>query len=464
MPAKRNPLYIVVLAAGKGERMNSTVPKVLHEVSGKPMLTHVLEQVSRLKPVKINLVVSEDNAAIRAAAANWKVHYRIQKKSLGTAHAAMVGCAAIPAHACVLVVFGDSVLIDATKLRRMVNVARKGALALRTMLLKRGQPRGYSYLVRDDIGNVQQLILDRTGKGACPTLREADAGGMAFLADWGKTALAAIRPDGARREYNLTELVRLAAADQIPIKTVEVGRDEGLGINTPAELLYAEAVISRQQVSALQQKGVLFTDPDSVVIRGTLRAAAGVFIDRNVIFTGSVTLAQGASVGPNCVVADTVIAQNAAVKAFTYVDKARLGKGSQVGPFARLRPGSRIGARARVGNFVETKAVELGAGAKANHLAYLGDGRIGAGSNIGAGTVFCNYDGVNKHPTILGDNVFVGSGSMLVAPVEVGEGCLIAAGSVITKDVVAGEIGFGRARQRNLPAKKLRRKTTKPRK
>ena len=458
MPIRSNSLHVVVLAAGKGTRMKSELPKVLHPVGGKPMLARVLEQAQLLRPVRTHLVVAREHAALRAVAAKWKVSYRVQERPLGTGHAAAVGCMKIPGAATVLVLFGDAALLDAAALRRMVSTARRGALVLRTMLLDRAAPRGYSYLQRSADGVSQRLIVDRLGRGACPVQREADAGGMAFSASWGKQALGKLRQNGAHREYNLTDLVGIAVADGVPIKTIEVSNEEGLGINTPADLLFAEAVISRRQVEALRRKGVLFADPDSVVIRGELRAAAGTFIDRNVVFTGCVVLGSGASVGPNCVVTDTVLGSNATLEAFTHASGARLESGAKAGPFARLRQGSRLGAGARVGNFVETKSVKLGAGVKAGHLSYLGDGTIGTGSNIGAGTVFCNYDGTSKHQTTLGKKTFIGSGTMFVAPVEVGEGCMIAAGSTITKDVAAGEIGYGRARQRNLPAKMRRRK------
>lgn len=437
----------MVLAAGKGERLGSGGPKVLAEVCGRPMISWILEEAGRLRPARIHVVVGKDGSEVVRALRGSGARTVTQPKRNGTADAARIGLANVPDRANALVLFGDTPLVRAAGLRRLVSAAGSGRLGVRTMAV--GEPHGYSRVVRDGRGGVAALVVEREAGAAERRIREVDAGGMAFPAAWGKKALAAVRRNRHTREYPLTDLVAAALKDGMRVAAVEVAEEDGLGVNTKAELLHAGSVMSARLVGAMAGRGVLFADRGSVLVRGDVRAAAGSFIDRNVILEGRVRIAADCSVGPNCVVRDTELAAGASVRAFTHVDGARLGKGAAAGPFARIRPGTVLRAGAQVGNFVETKAAELGEGAKANHLSYLGDGSVGPGANVGAVTVFCNYDGRDKHRTEVGGGAFIGSGSMLVAPVTVGRDAVVAAGSVITKDVKDGETAFGRARQVN---------------
>lgn len=437
----------MVLAAGKGERLGSEGPKVLAEVCGRPMLSWILEEAGRLRPARVHVVVGKDGSEVARALRGSGARTVTQPRRNGTADAARVGLAKVPDRANALVLFGDTPLVRAAGLRRLVAAAGSGRLGIRTMAVS--SPHGYSRVIRDARGGVSALVVEREAGPAERRIREVDAGGMAFPAAWGKRALATVRRNRHTREYPLTDLVAAALKDGMRVAAVEVAEEDGLGVNTKAELLHTESVMSARLVDAMAGKGALFADRGSVLVRGDVRAAAGAFVDRNVILEGRVRIAAGCSVGPNCVVRDTDLAAGAAVRAFSHVDGARLGRDSSAGPFARIRPGTVLRAGAKVGNFVETKAAELGEGAKANHLSYLGDGTVGPGANVGAGTVFCNYDGLDKHRTEVGEGSFIGSGSMLVAPVTIGRDAVVAAGSVVTKDVGDGETAFGRARQVN---------------
>ena len=455
----RSPLHVVILAAGRGVRMGNGRPKVLVDFCGKPMLAWVLAAVRKLRPARIHVVVGQHAAAVRQALTAPDISWVVQHRPAGTADAAQIGCTKIPATATVLVLFGDLPLVQVANLRRLVTAGRASMLGVRTM--HTSTPHGYSRILRNPAGQPLGLVVHSSATAAQRRITEVDAGGMAFPARWGKAALAQIRPSGIQRERPLTDLVACAIADGIKVRTIAVDAIEGLGVNTPGELLLAEAGYSQLQVAQLQRRGVLFADPNSVAIRGELKASAGVFIDRNVLFQGTTSMAAGTAIGPCCVVKDTSLHRNAQLDAFTHADGAVLKEGAQAGPFARLRPGSVLGKGAKVGNFVELKQVTLGPGAKANHLAYLGDGTVGAAANIGAGTVFCNYDGVAKHRTIVGADAFIGSGSMLIAPVVIGAGALVAAGSVISKDVAPGSTAFGRARQISVRTKGRKRKLAK---
>ena len=438
-------MHVVILAAGQGKRMGLRQSKVLVPVCGKPMIERVINEAKMLKPARIMVVVSPEHGEVRKAVRGKGISFAVQKRPDGTAHAALAGCASVPANAVVLVLFGDLPLVTAAPLRKLVSSARHGKLAVRTM--QAGNPSGYSRILRDEQGRAYDLVVDKKLTAAQSRIKEVDAGGSAFLASWGLPSLRKVRPHGKTGELSLTELVRFAYADGLDVAEVEVAPEEGLGVNTQAQRLHAEACLSRRLVADLQKRGVLFTDPDSVVLRGDLRAKKGVLIDRNVQFDGDVTLGADVSIGANCLVKDAMLEIGARLEPFTMVDGVVLRAGSSAGPFARLRPGTVLGRNSKVGNFVETKNTVMEEGAKANHLSYLGDGSIGAGVNIGAGTVLCNYDGKSKHPVTIGANTFVGSGSMLVAPLAIGPNSLIAAGSVVTKDVPANSKVFGRARQ-----------------
>lgn len=435
--------------------MRSKLPKVMHVLCGQPMLEHVMQTARELKPAKIHVVVSPQTPEVKQLATKFGASAVTQPQPTGTGGAAQVAMNKIPNNAVVLILFGDLPLVSGTALKELVTAARKGKLALRTMQVT--PPTGYSRVLRDDQGKMSNLVTEKAATPKQKRITEVDAGGMAFLASFGKQELPKLKPQPASKELVLTDLVAQAVAHNIPTHTVEVAPELGMGVNTMAQLLAAQAILSKRLVRKLEQAGVMFADPKSVAIYGKVTAQPDVFIDRNVQFGGEVRLAKGSAIGPNCVVIDSKLAAGARLHAFTHCEGATLANDAQAGPFARLRPGSKLGANAKVGNFVETKAAQLAPGSKANHLAYLGDCEVGADSNIGAGTVFCNYDGKDKHSTKVGKNAFVGSGSMLIAPVEVGEGALVAAGSVITTNVPANNLGIGRSRQQNLPKKRKKK-------
>ena len=441
--------------------MGTVASKVLQRVSGVPMVERVIAQARQLAPARITVVTSPSHPEVRRALWGRGLRFALQQRPRGTADATLAGCGGIPAKAVLLVLFGDLPLITAGSLRRLVAQARRGKLAVRTM--RAGDPRGYSRILRDAAGRACDLVVPGQLRGAQRAIDEVDAGGMAMIAGWGIPQMRAIRP--IKGESYLTALVARAHGEGVGVATVEVSAAEGLGVNTPAQLLHAESCLSTMQVAKLQEKGVLFAEPGSVQIKGELAAAAGAFIDRNVQFAGRVSLGRDVTIGANCLLKDARLEAGAKVEAFTLVEGAILRSGASAGPFARLRPGTILGRNAKVGNFVETKNSRLEEGAKASHLSYLGDGRIGARVNVGAGTVLCNYDGRNKHQVTIGANAFVGSGSMLVAPLAIGANSLIAAGSVVTKDVPAGSKVFGRARQltRTKPAAAARGKRRRAR-
>ena len=437
--------------------MGTATAKVLQPVGGVAMIERVIAQAQKLRPARITVVTSPRHPEVKGALRGRGLRFALQQRPGGTAHATLAGCRGIPAKAVVLVLFGDLPLVTASSLRQLVGAARRGKLAVRTMRAQ--DPSGYSRILRDASGRACDLVVDGQLTARRRRIDEVDAGGMAMIAGWGVPRMDKIKP--IKGERYLTALVPLAYAEGIGVTTVEVSPQEGLGVNTKAQLLHAEACLSQRQVQKLSARGVLFADPGSVQIHGELAAAAGVFIDRNVQFAGRVTLGSGASIGANCLIRDARLEAGAKVEPFTLVEGSILRSGASAGPFARLRPGTVLGRNAKVGNFVETKNSRLDAGAKASHLSYLGDGVIGAAVNVGAGTVLCNYDGRSKHQVRIGANAFVGSGSMLVAPLSIGADALIAAGSVVTKDVPAGARVFGRARQLTRP--KPRRRAAKGR-
>ena len=441
------PLHIIILAAGEGTRMGSSLPKVLHRVGGETMLARVLATAASLKPDRIHLVIGAAAAQVRkeAAAAAAGVSFRIQRRRLGTADAVQRGLRGLSGPGTVLVMQGDVVLVRPASLRRLVALARAGAYANLTM--RAVNPAGYGRIVRGEGGEVAAIVGERDASAGQRRICECDAGPVAAPLAWLKGNVAKVGYGRRQRERMLPDLVAMAVASGLAVRTHEVSEDEAAGINSPAQLAAVQARLGARQLEELAARGVVFADIGTVDLRGRLRAASGAYIDRNVIFAGDVRLGAGASIGPNCVIADSVIGAGARVEAFSHVDGAKVGRQCEIGPYARLRTGTVLAARARIGNFVETKNAQLDRRATAKHLAYLGDVSLAESVNIGAGTVFCNYDGSRKHHSAVGRRAKIGAGSMLVSPVKVGDDAEVAAGSVITKDVRPGELAFGRSRQ-----------------
>ena len=447
------PLHLVILAAGQGTRMNSARPKVLHPVGGKPMLGHVLDAGQAVGAAAVHVVHGHGAEAVQAwviahypgiEAPRW-VH---QAEQLGTGHAVAQAAPAIPDDACLLVAYGDVPLIRPETLRALATAAGDG-LAVVTVRLD--DPAGYGRIVRDEAGAIRAIVEDKDATPAQRQITEVNTGLIAAPARYFKPWLARIGNDNRKGEYYLTDVVGFAVADGVPVTAVAAAdADEVEGVNDRLQLARAERVYQRRQADALMRAGVALADPARFDLRGSLTAGRDVEIDVGCLFEGSVSLADGVRIGPYCVLRDVTLGAGAEVAAHSVLEGVVAGAAVHIGPFARLRPGTRLADRARIGNFVETKQAVVGEGSKINHLSYVGDATLGQGVNVGAGTITCNYDGVNKHATVIGDGAFIGSNSSLVAPVTVGEQATIGAGSVITKDAPAGQLTVARGKQLSL--------------
>jgi len=424
----KSSIAVVVLAAGAGTRMKSALPKVLHPLAGWPMLHHVLDNVGRLKPSRIVGVVSPGAKAVADAFAPHPS--AVQRRPLGTGDAAKAALGALKGHSGpVLVVFGDAPLVTTASMQRLVAACRKEQAAVGVLGFIARDPSPYGRLIVRR-GQLEKIIESKDADEAEKAIDFCNSGVMCLDGRLVATLLGAIRNNNAKQEFYLTEAVAIARAAGHKAIAVEGEETEFQGINSRAELAVAERALQNRLRAAAMAAGVTMTDPDTVWLAADTRLAADVSIGPNVRFGLGVT-----------------VASNVEIKAFCDIEGARIGAGALIGPFARIRPGSDVGQNAHIGNFVELKATRMGRGAKANHLAYLGDSDIGAGSNIGAGTIAVNYDGYGKWRTVVGPEVFIGSNSSLVAPVRIGKGANVTAGSVITEDVPAGAVAFGRARQ-----------------
>jgi len=445
-----NPLEIVILAAGQGKRMYSDTPKVLHQLAGRPLLAHVLESAGTLKPAAVHVVYGHGGERVREAFAQAGVNWARQADQKGTGHAVAQATPAVSDQATVLVLYGDVPLIRSQTLQELLQAAGSGRLALLTAELE--QPAGYGRIIRDAAGQVVRIVESKDATPAEAAVREVNTGFLAAPADKLKKWLASLRNHNAQGEYYLTDIIAMAVAEGVPIAT-RSPRDisEILGVNSKQELAQVERIHQKQQAEKLMQQGVTLRDPARLDVRGELRCGRDVVIDVNVIFEGKVVLGDRVQVGPNNVLRDSTVGSDTIIHPNCVIDQADIGVDCRIGPFARLRPETKLAAHVHVGNFVEVKKSDVGVGSKMNHLSYIGDTSIGSGVNIGAGTITCNYDGANKHRTVIGDHVFVGSNTALVAPVTVGAGATIGAGSVITKEAPAGELTLTRVPQVTKP-------------
>lgn len=441
-------LDIVVLAAGQGTRMYSALPKVLHPVAHKSMLGHVIDAARSLRPDSIQVVVGHGAAQVEQALDADDLGFVLQEQQLGTGHAVAQALPRLQSDT-VLVLYGDVPLIQVETLQALLKRCDNQRLGLLTVLLD--DPSGYGRIVRNEKGEVMAIVEHKDATPEQLSICEGNTGILAAprqkLEDW----LSRLSNDNAQGEYYLTDIIAMAVADGLQIDT-ETAADamQVQGANDRLQLAELERYYQKLQVEQLMRKGVTLRDPARVDIRGEVQAGRDVLIDVNVVLEGTVVIEDGVQIGPNTVICNSVLRRGAVVRSHCHLESAELGEGADCGPFARLRPGAVLDERAHVGNFVELKNTRMGAGAKAGHLAYLGDSEIGALTNIGAGTITCNYDGANKHRTIMGENVFIGSNSSIVAPVTLGDGAVTGAGSTITADVPAGALAVGRGKQRNI--------------
>ncbi len=441
-------LDIVILAAGQGTRMRSALPKVLHPIAGLSMLGHVVQTARLLKPASIQVVIGHGAELVREQLAADDVSFVVQHEQLGTGHAVAQAVPHLQAEN-TLVLYGDVPLIEATTLESLLKQLSNQSMALLTVNLD--NPAGYGRIVRNTDGAVQAIVEHKDASAEQLKICEGNTGILAApreaLTDW----LSRLSNSNAQGEYYLTDIIAMAVADGLSVNT-ETAADamEVQGANDRLQLSELERHYQQRAARRLMAQGVTLLDPARFDLRGEVSVGRDVLIDVNVILEGKVEIADNVSIGPNCVIKDSVLREGATIKANSHLDGADVGPGADCGPFARLRPGTVLAARAHVGNFVELKNTHLGEGAKAGHLTYLGDSEVGARTNIGAGTITCNYDGVNKFKTIMGEDVFIGSNSSLVAPLHLGDGSTTGAGSTITADVPAQALAVGRGRQRNL--------------
>lgn len=441
-------LEVVILAAGQGSRMLSSLPKVLHQLAGKPLLQHVINSAQQLSPAAIHVVVGHGADQVRSALGEQVLSWIEQREQLGTGHAVLQALPAIGEGSTVLVLYGDVPLVVAGVLQALVAVAAD-APALLTATLE--DPSGYGRVLRDADGAFMAVVEHKDASESERAVREVNTGILAAPAALLHRYLPSVDNSNQQREYYLPDVLSLAVADGLPVHTACAANPlEVMGVNDQLQLSRLERELQRQRAETLMQAGVRLADPARIDIRGSLQCGRDVFIDVNCVFIGNVVLGEGVSVGPNCVIQDSTIGDGSEICAMSHLQDANVGSACNVGPYARLRPGTGLGDGARVGNFVETKKAKIGAGSKVNHLSYVGDCEMGAGVNIGAGTITCNYDGANKHITRIGDGAFVGSNATLVAPVDIGAEGFVAAGSTITRPVASGELAVGRGKQRNI--------------
>lgn len=441
-------LHVVVLAAGKGTRMRSSLPKVLHPIAGRPMVSHVIETAHALNAEKIHLVYGHGGEVMQARLSDASVEWVLQAEQLGTGHAVAQAMPSIPDDANVLVLYGDTPLIHVATLQALLSIQPANGIGLLTVTL--ANPTGYGRILRTN----EQVVGIVEQKDATPeqlAIQEVNTGVLVAPAKQLKQWLGGLTNQNAQAEYYLTDIIAAAHRSGSLIQTAQpVCAQEVEGANNRVQLARLERFYQKRAAEQLMLDGVTFLDPARFDLRGTLVCGEDVVLDVNVIIEGQVTLGHRVQIGAGCVLKDCQIADDSIISPYSVIESSTLAEGCTVGPFARLRPGAELAAQAHVGNFVELKNAKLGLGSKAGHLSYLGDSEIGANVNIGAGTITCNYDGANKHKTIIEDDVFVGSDTQLVAPVRIAKGATLAAGSTITQDVGEAELVLTRVRQHHV--------------
>jgi bifunctional UDP-N-acetylglucosamine pyrophosphorylase/glucosamine-1-phosphate N-acetyltransferase len=440
--------------------MHSDLPKVLQPIAGRPLLAHVLDRARDLGAADIHVVYGHGADRVRAAFPEIDLTWCLQSDQLGTGHAVAQAMPGIPDDHSVLVLCGDVPLLRSESLSRLLDPARSDCVSLLTASLD--DPTGYGRIVRGADGCVARIVEQKEATPAEAAITEINTGIMSLPARHLRRWLAALSNDNAQGEYYLTDVIAMARSEGVDVLGIQVDNpDETIGINDKVQLAAAERSFQRAAAEDLMRQGVTVADPARLDVRGRVTVGTDVFLDVGVILGGDVHLGDRVRIGPNCMISDSTLAADTVVHAHSVIDGARTGTACELGPFARLRPGTELAEHIKVGNFVEVKNSRISKGTKANHLTYIGDATIGAGVNVGAGTITCNYDGAQKHRTTIGDDASIGAGVMLVAPVDIGAGATIGAGSTITKDVPSGTLSVARARQTAVEG--WRRPVKKPR-
>ncbi len=437
------PLKVVILAAGKGTRMKSAMPKVLHPIADKPMVEHVVDAASSLGAEKTVLVIGHGADQVRSTVTR-EVEYVEQTEQLGTGHAVQQALPLLNPDDTVLIGYGDVPLTKPDTFKQLIDDVTDSNIALLTVIME--DPTGYGRILRDASGNVTGIVEQKDATPEQLLVNEGNTGILAAKASALNELLGRIDNNNAQQEYYLTDIFALAVKQGMSITTHQPDHEwETAGVNSRLQLAELERIHQLNQADALMTAGVTLRDPARIDVRGNLTVGQDSDIDINCIFEGNVEIGEGVSIGPNCLISNSTIAAGVVIKANTVIEDSIVGENCTLGPFARLRPGAELEAQAHIGNFVEIKKSKISKGSKVNHLSYVGDSIVGEGVNIGAGTITCNYDGANKHQTIIEDGVFIGSCTQLVAPVKVGKNAVIGAGSTITKEVAADQLAFTRA-------------------
>ncbi|WP_086929389.1 bifunctional UDP-N-acetylglucosamine diphosphorylase/glucosamine-1-phosphate N-acetyltransferase GlmU [Agarilytica rhodophyticola] len=442
-------LDVVILAAGKGTRMCSNKPKVLHTIAGKPFLQHVVDRSRELDADNIHIVVGHGADSVRAEIGSENISYVQQTEQLGTGHAVKQALPQLQADSTVLILYGDVPLIKSETLKNLVSQVGEKSLGLLTVNLD--NPSGYGRIIRDQDGSVVSIIEHKDANLEQQKVKEVNTGVMAVRSQDLQRWLPQLNNNNVQKEYLLPDIIAMAKAEGMSIETAQPAEEsEVLGVNNRLQQAELERIYQVNMAKDLLAQGLTLLDPARFDCRGTLKVGKDCLVDINCVFEGDVTLGDNVKIGPNCHISDAVIGDDVEIKSHTVIENAQVGNNATVGPFARLRPQAELNEGAKIGNFVEIKKAVIGKGSKVSHLSYIGDAEIGSDVNIGAGTITCNYDGVNKFKTKISDGVFVGSNTALVAPINLGENVTVGAGSVVTVDVKDNDLAVARTRQRNI--------------